>query len=260
MKAKLEKLLPEAQVTDYRETNPALTQGLDRATSLLSLMSLVALVLGAVGVAMAMRAHLQQRLDTIAIMKSLGAQQRADHEDLPAADAAAGAAGGIAGCGIFGVGVQLAFPVVLGKLINVQTDVPYPAARDAMVGLGAGVLTTLLFTLPPLLDIRGVRPILILRRAVEDAGVSDDWCCRSWVVLALIVACQEDRARTIAQIACWTVPDRRLGGLAAIAMTLSDSVVILSDGGDREMVLSRDWWLWGCWCCSRHRQGSCCSG
>ena len=42
LKARLENLLPEAQVIDYRETNPALTQGLDRATSLLSLMSLVA--------------------------------------------------------------------------------------------------------------------------------------------------------------------------------------------------------------------------
>ena len=73
LKTRLEKLLPEAQVIDYRETNPALTQGLDRATSLLSLMSLVALVFGAVGVAMAMRAHLAERLDTIAIMKSLGA-------------------------------------------------------------------------------------------------------------------------------------------------------------------------------------------
>ncbi len=52
-------MLPEAQLTDYRETNPAITEGLDRATSLLSLMSLVALVLGAVGVAMAMRAHLR---------------------------------------------------------------------------------------------------------------------------------------------------------------------------------------------------------
>ena len=36
--------------------------------------------------------------------------------------------------------------------------------RAVLTGLGAGVLTTLLFTLPPLLDIRGVRPILILRR------------------------------------------------------------------------------------------------
>ena len=103
MKARLEKLLPEAQVTDYRETNPALTQGLDRATSLLSLMSLVALVLGAVGVAMAMRAHLQQRLDTIAIMKSLGARIGADHQDLFAADVVAGAAGGVLGVAL-GVG------------------------------------------------------------------------------------------------------------------------------------------------------------
>ena len=29
-------MLPEAQVIDYRETNPALTAGLDQATSLLS--------------------------------------------------------------------------------------------------------------------------------------------------------------------------------------------------------------------------------
>ena len=74
LKTQLEALLPEAQVTDYREANPALTKALDGATGLLSLMSLVALVLGAVGVAMAMRAHLQQRLDSIAIMKSLGAR------------------------------------------------------------------------------------------------------------------------------------------------------------------------------------------
>ena len=32
------------------------------------------MVLGAIGVAMAMRAHLQQRIDILAIMKSLGAR------------------------------------------------------------------------------------------------------------------------------------------------------------------------------------------
>src|SRR5208283_1632324 len=49
-------LLPEAHVPYHRDTNPSLTDGLHRPTSQLSLMSLVALVLGAVGVAMAMRA------------------------------------------------------------------------------------------------------------------------------------------------------------------------------------------------------------
>src|SRR6266700_1255160 len=115
LKARLEKLLPESQVIDYRETNPALTQGLDRATSLLSLMSLVALVLGAVGVAMAMRAHLAQRLDTIAIMKSLGARSTQIMKIYLLQTLLLGLAGGVLGV-IFGVAVQLAFPLVLGKL------------------------------------------------------------------------------------------------------------------------------------------------
>jgi putative ABC transport system permease protein len=166
LKARLIKLLPEAQVTDYRETNPALTAGLDQATSLLSLMSLVSLVLGAVGVAMAMRAHLQQRLDTIAIMKSLGAGSGQIIKIYLIQTLILGALGGVLGV-LLGVGVQMAFPYLLANLIHVTPDLRVdPQAIGA--GLGAGMLTTLLFTLPPLLDIRGIRPILILRRAVED--------------------------------------------------------------------------------------------
>ena len=37
-------------------------------------MSLIALVIGAMGVATAMHAHLQQKMDSIAIMKCLGAR------------------------------------------------------------------------------------------------------------------------------------------------------------------------------------------
>ncbi|MGB6611932.1 MAG: ABC transporter permease, partial [Acidobacteriaceae bacterium] len=74
VRAQIEKILPDAQVTDFRETSPTLTQGVDRATGLLSLICLVAMVLGAIGVAMAMRAHLQQRIEILAIMKSIGAR------------------------------------------------------------------------------------------------------------------------------------------------------------------------------------------
>ena len=209
LKVRLEKLLPEAQVTDYRETNPALTQGLDRATSLLSLMSLVALVLGAVGVAMAMRAHLQQRLDTIAIMKSLGARSGQIMKIYLLQTLLLGLLGGLLGVAL-GVGVQLAFPYLLAKLINVQTDL-HVQARAIFTGLGAGVLTTLLFTLPPLLDIRGVRPILILRRAVED---NDD---------PFVSAIFKKLRKNLAQIAAAVLI---LAGLAAIATTLSDSVTV----------------------------------
>jgi putative ABC transport system permease protein len=209
LKTSLEKLLPEAQLTDYRETNPALTEGLDRATSLLSLMSLVALVLGAVGVAMAMRAHLQQRLDTIAIMKSLGAGSGQIIKIYLLQTLLLGLAGGILGV-VCGLAVQLAFPVLLGKLITVPTDL-HVQPRAIFIGLGAGILTTLLFTLPPLLDIRNVRPILILRRAVED---NDD---------PFVSAVFKKITNNIAQIVATVVI---LLGLAAIATMLSDSAQV----------------------------------
>jgi putative ABC transport system permease protein len=169
LKAQLETLLPEAQVSDYREANPALTKALDGATGLLSLMSLVALVLGAVGVAMAMRAHLQQRLDSIAIMKSLGAGSAQVMKIYLLQTILLGLGGGLLGV-VLGVGVQLAFPLFLAKLLHVTPAVRLDV-RAIGLGLTAGLLTTLLFTLPPLLDIRKVRPILILRRNVEE---SDD--------------------------------------------------------------------------------------
>ena len=168
LKSQLEKILPEAQIADYRETNPAVTEGLDRATAVLSLMSLVALVLGAVGVAMAMRTHLQQRLDTIAIMKSLGARSGQIMKIYLLQTLLLGLTGGVLGV-LGGVAVQLAFPYVLGKLISIPV-VFHIQLRPILIGLAAGVVTTVLFTLPPLLDIRGIRPILILRRATESDG------------------------------------------------------------------------------------------
>ena len=165
LKTKLETLLPEAQITDYREANPSLTKALDGATGLLSLMSLVALVLGAVGVAMAMRAHLQQRLDSIAIMKSLGAGSTQVMKIYLMQTLLLGLGGGALGV-VLGIGVQMAFPLFLAKLLHLTPSLRLDVHAIGL-GLGAGLLTTLLFTLPPLLDIRKVRPILILRRNVE---------------------------------------------------------------------------------------------
>ena len=106
-----------------------------------------------------------------------------------------------------GVLVQLAFPYLLKKLINVRPDF-HLEPRSILFGLAAGMLTTLLFTLPPLLDIRGIRPILILRRAVdgEDQGIvtrSFGWIRKNPIqILAYVLI---------------------LAGLTAIAYRVSDS-------------------------------------
>ncbi len=206
LKARLIKLLPEAQITDYRETNPALTAGLDQATSLLSLMSLVALVLGAVGVAMAMRAHLAQRLDTIAIMKSLGAGSAQIIKIYLLQTLFLGTIGALLGI-LLGIAVQLAFPYLLAQLVNIRPDF-HLTPHVILAGFAAGILTTLLFTLPPLLDIRNVRPSLILRRAVDEVDEPFAAGVARWLRKNLI------------QIAAFLLI---LAGLSLIASRVSDS-------------------------------------
>ena len=172
IRAELEKILPEAQIADFRETAPALSEGLTRATGLLSLICLVAMVLGAIGVAMAMRAHLQQRIDSIAIMKSIGARSSDVLRIYILQTLFLGAAGALLGV-VLGVLVEFALPSVLGSLLPLRPPVRLPL-RAVSAAFGTGILTTMLFSIPPLLDVRTIRPSVVLRRMVEspEPGVS----------------------------------------------------------------------------------------
>ncbi len=167
VRKQVEGMLPEAQVMDYREGNPALTEGLDRATAILSLICLVAMVLGAIGVAMSMHAHLEQRMDVLAILKAIGAGSGDLLRIFLLQTMGLGLAGAVLGVAA-GVGVMLALPAVFGSLLPVHATLAFPW-KSALAGLATGLLTTLLFCLPPLLDVRKVRPILVLRRVVEEA-------------------------------------------------------------------------------------------
>src|ERR1700678_4337888 len=176
VRARLEQVLPDAQVTDFRESNPALTDGLKRSTGLLSLICLVAMVLGAIGVAMAMRAHLQQRIEVLAIMKSIGARSSDILRIYLFQTVLLGLVGGLLGI-LCGLGVEYVFPSLLGKFLPLHLDLRLPW-ESALAGLGTGILTTVLFCLPPLLQIRQVRPNLVLRRMVEEPSGPQSWWTR----------------------------------------------------------------------------------
>ncbi len=159
-------ILPQAQITDFREANPSLVQGLDRSTAMLTLVSLVTMVLSAIGVAMAMHAHMQQRLEAIAIMKALGARSTQVIRIYLLQTLFLGIAGALVGVAA-GSAVVRAFPFLLSRLVSLPVAA-HLAAGPVLTGLLTGVLTTLLFTLPPLLEIRNFRPLRILRRNVEE--------------------------------------------------------------------------------------------
>ncbi|HEY3442549.1 MAG TPA: FtsX-like permease family protein [Paludibaculum sp.] len=169
----LKRAFPEAQVVDYRETNPAITRALDRSTTFLSLVSLIALIVGALGVATAIYAHLQQRLDTIAILKCLGARSSQIMGIYTMQTMLLGLTGGLAGV-IVGAGVQALFPILLARYFQFQS-IPW-SPSFALEGIAAGILVTLLFTIPPLLAVRDVKPAMIFRREMPE--VRARWAIR----------------------------------------------------------------------------------
>ena len=164
-RAVLKQAFPEATIADYRETHPIITRGLDRSTTFLSLIGLIALVIGAMGVASAMHGHLQQKLDSIAVMKCMGARSAQVIRIYTAQTLMLGLGGGAIGVA-FGVGVAAAFPGLIAKYFAMDVS-PYWSVWPAVQGIAVACLVTLLFTLPPLLAIRDIRPALIFRRDVE---------------------------------------------------------------------------------------------
>ncbi|HEX4022692.1 MAG TPA: FtsX-like permease family protein [Acidobacteriaceae bacterium] len=207
VRKQIETILPDAQVTDFREANPALVDGLHRSTAMLSLVSLVTMVLSAIGVGMSMHAHLQQRMETIAIMKSLGARSGQVLRIYLLQTLFLGLLGGVLGVAA-GTAMEHLFPAFLARLITLPVAA-HMTWSPVLAGLLTGILTTLLFTLPPLLGIRGMRPLSILRRNVETAESGHSM----WQAL------RQDRYQTAAAVVI-------VVGLAVIATTLTKSAMV----------------------------------
>ncbi len=137
-------------------------------------MSLITLIIGAIGVGTAMRAHIQQRMDSIAIMKCIGARSSHVMRIYLLQTVALGLAGGLLGVA-FGLVVQRVFPSYLARYFQLEPTVHWDFVTAAQ-GIGIAVLASLLFTLPPLIGIRRIRPSLILRREMEET--KPDWRTR----------------------------------------------------------------------------------
>ena len=166
LRTDLKRVFPEAMIADYRESHPAIRRALERSATFLSLVSLIALVVGALGVATAIHAHMQQRLDSIAIMKCLGARSSQIIVIYTLQAALLGLTGGLAGIAV-GFGVQRLMPLLLAKYFLFDHALAWSPAF-ALQGLGVGLLVSLLFTIPPLLSIRNIKPALIFRREMAE--------------------------------------------------------------------------------------------
>ena len=168
-------------VADDRER---LNETLSRLTGYLGLVALIALLLGGIGVASAVVVFIRQRMETIAVLRCLGATGRRVLAVYGVEAAGMALAGSVVGAAV-GVGFQQALPGLLAELlpVDVETAVSWPAIA---LGLGMGLWVALVFALFPLLSIRRVPPLAALRRDyAAEARPRDPW---RWVVSAALVA------------------------------------------------------------------------
>lgn len=153
-------------ITDFRDAQPQVRRILDRMTSFLSLLSMVALLVGGLGVANATRVFIQEKLDAIAIMKCVGASNRrvmGVYLLQVILLSVTGSALGIA----LGYGLQRALPGMIGSLLNLTLESTLPP-YVALQGLAVGSITSVLFALLPLTAIAGIKPALIFRREMAE--------------------------------------------------------------------------------------------
>ncbi|MDX2149691.1 MAG: FtsX-like permease family protein [Bryobacteraceae bacterium] len=230
VRRELVKTFPEGLVMDFRQTNPNIQRALDRSTIFLSLVSLIALIVGALGVAMAMHSHLRQKMDTIAIMKCIGARSSQVLKIYLAQTLLLGLGGGALGV-VIGYGVQKAFPLLLARFFQAPKGINFDPV-SAVQGIAVGVLTTLLFTLPPLLGIRRVRPGAIFRREMAEAKPAwgERWRRSRTSVLAAAVI-----LAGLGGIAGWLAESPRValwfvGGLSVSLLLLTGAAWLLLRG------------------------------
>ena len=154
------------RVADYRDPNPSVSRGLERAANFLSLIGLLSLLVGGLGVSTTIYTYLQQKLDSIAVFKCLGGRSMQILRIYLVQGLALGVLGSSLGIAL-GYGVQLLLPRLLKGLISLPTQLEL-APRAAIQGFTIGIFITLIFLAMPLLAIRKVRPMRVFLREMPE--------------------------------------------------------------------------------------------
>ena len=227
--------LPEAgwEVRSRSNASPALERNVERFTQYLTLVGLTALLVGGVGVANAVRSHLDRRRDVIATLKSLGAtggRVFAIYLTQVITLAAIGAIPGLA------IGAALPFLIVRG--FSAMLPLPLAPALypgDLALALLYGLATALTFAIWPLGRAHDIPASALFR----DAVAGEPQRPRRGYVIATVVA-----AAALAALAIALAYDRRIAAINTAAAGIMagdfDRRIPVSSTGDEIDDLARN--------------------
>lgn len=149
------------RIEDAENARPEIRTALERAQKFLGLAALLTVVLAAVAVALAARRYLQRHLDPCAVMRCLGATQGFLLRIFISQFLLLGVLATVAGC-LLGYVAHFVLHAWLAQLL--ATPLPPPSLLPALQGMVIGLLLLFAFSLPPLLQLRRVSTLRVLRR------------------------------------------------------------------------------------------------
>jgi putative ABC transport system permease protein len=224
----------------YRSTEDQIGENLQRAENFLSLVGFVIVVLGGIGVWSVTRVFVRQKIRSVAILKCVGASTAQVLATYVLQVGLLALAGSLMGILIAGAAMH-AIPASLTTSFG---GLSYGLTMSAVAqGLTVGLLVSVLFALVPLLDVRRIKPLLLIRgtdsgqaivRPRIDGGAglrarSALWLARlDWLQIGTAVVV----GGALIAVASWQAGSWRAGvavsaGFTAVSATLYGAAFVL---------------------------------
>lgn len=150
------------------ETNRSLKD----LTQFLALVSFIALLLGCIGVASAIHIYVREKINSVAVLRCLGAQGSQAFLIYLIQIIVVGTIGSVIGA-ILGTVIQQFLPIVFKDLlpVTIATNISWAAIGQ---GVLLGIVISALFALLPLISIRNVSPLNTLRLQFQQRNFFKD--------------------------------------------------------------------------------------
>ncbi len=171
-------LNPSQHLVDIHEDRPELGTALQRAERYLGLSSILVILISGVAIAMATRRYTERHFNATALLRCLGCKQQEILWLYSSQFVVLGALASALGC-VLGWFAQEVLFQLLKELLPPQ--LVSPGFGAVFFGFTIGIVVLLAFAMPPLLRLKQVSPLRVLRRDLEPLPAS------AWLVYSLSI-------------------------------------------------------------------------
>ena len=181
LKPRLDKAEMDAETIESRKEDTG--RSFEDMTEFLALVGFVALLLGCIGVASAIHIYIREKINTIAVLRCLGASSKQAFIIYLIQIVGIGLIGSVIGA-LLGTLIQQFLPLVLQDFLPVAITVNISWYAIAQ-GLLLGLIISILFALLPLVSVRNISPLNTLRISSQETSLFRDPV--KWLVYLLIL-------------------------------------------------------------------------